>query len=92
MSLVHKSHATDMQHIEISQNMEVNKLKAQLEELRSYNEKDWVEFHRVQMENEVLRNTIEYHQIHTTIPEVVKKKSLEKNEELQSMCYHHNNF
>ena len=44
MSLVHKSHATDMQHIEISQNMEVNKLKAQLEELRYFNEKGQAKF------------------------------------------------
>jgi hypothetical protein len=61
------------------------KLKTQLEELRSFNEKGQVEFQRVQMENEVLRKTIEEHQNQTVIVEVVKTKSLEKNEELWSM-------
>jgi hypothetical protein len=81
MSLVQKAHASDMQQLETSQNMEVTKLKAQLEELRSFNEKGRAEFQRVQMENEVLRKTIEYHQIQTMILEVVKTKSLEKNED-----------
>jgi hypothetical protein len=44
MSLVQKAHASDMQQLETSQNMEVTKLKAQLEELRSFNEKGRAEF------------------------------------------------
>jgi hypothetical protein len=83
--LVQKAHANDMQQLETSKNLEVMKLKAQLDELRYFNEKGRAKIQRVQMDKKILRKTIEEHQNQTTTLEVVKTKDLEKNEELQSM-------
>jgi argininosuccinate lyase len=84
MSLVQKAHASDMQQLKTSQNMEMTKLKEELDELRSFNEKGEAKIQRVQMDNELLRNTVEECQNQTTTLEIMKTKSLEKNEELQS--------
>jgi hypothetical protein len=59
MSLVQNSHANNLWHLETSQNMELTKLKAYLDELRSFDEKDQDEIQRLQMDNELLRKTME---------------------------------
>jgi hypothetical protein len=57
--LVQKAHDSNMRQLEASQNLEVTKLKSQLKELRYFNEKGQAKIQRVQMDNELLRNTME---------------------------------
>jgi len=61
------------------------KLKTQLDELRSFNEKGRAEIQRVQMDNDLLRNTIEEHPNQKATLKFMKTKDLEKNEEFWNM-------
>jgi hypothetical protein len=58
-SLTQKAHVSEMQNIKTSQDQEVTKLKGELVELRTFNERGANEIRRIQLENDVLRKTIE---------------------------------